>query len=163
MSNVHLAVYGSLRKGNYNFDRMAALFGEESIKHVKTVKVKVDKNFTLVNVNGYYPALVKMVPGSVINAYANDEITFDIIEVSPEVDEAIEYMEVGAYYKPTTLEIEGTKLKTYISDQDGDSYSYLRDRTIPSGDWETFQQERFKTYGYTQKRAKPDPFEEKEV
>ena len=108
-----LLAYGTLREGQYNFDRVKTLFGVDSIKKLGETTVK---GFKLLDL-GYYPAAVPC---------ENSEIRCDILEVSEKANQFIDAMELGAGYSTELLNQE----KIYvIKDQN------LNFPKIESGDW----------------------------
>ncbi len=160
MSNVRLAVYGTLRKGSYNFDRMATAFGEENVKHVKTVKVDVGGKMVLANINNIYPGLLDYRDPELVTKYGNKEITFDVIEVSKPVFDTIDAMEKGSGYHQGKIEIEVENLITNILHNEYKRLSYDQ-RAINHGDWIKFEKE---DKNATQFRSiVKDPFEEREI
>lgn len=107
-----ILVYGSLRKEEYNYNRILDYFGVASIRVVE--ENKVVEGFEMFNL-GPYPAI-----------YPNPDkkIICDLIEVTEEVDEFIYDMEIGAGYEQIKL-------------NDGVIYIYYQKPhgEIISGDW----------------------------
>lgn len=117
-----LLVYGSLREGDYNFDRIKSYFGEDSIKKIGE---KTLTGYSIFNL-GSYPGL---------NKTNNEEhsVLFDIVEVKDNAYEFIQGMELGAGYTEEKLD----DYIFYVYDHKFDE----KDRII-SGDWLKFKKER---------------------
>jgi len=90
----HIASYGTLRVGHYNFSRFNLTPVEENV---------VIKGFDLYDL-GSYPCVVKNPEG---------EITVDILECSEHTLQGIRRMEVGAGYNYKTINIKGIKCEIY--------------------------------------------------
>lgn len=107
----HIITYGSLRKGQYNFNYFP------SLKHVKTTTIKGYDLYSL----GAYPGVKK----------GDGTLVVDLLEVHDDRDFSnIRGMEVGANYTPIELEIDGIKGEFYL-------YNGYVDpsRKVESGDW----------------------------
>lgn len=108
-----IITYGSLRKGEYNFDRFP------SAKHIKTTTIQGWDLFSLHS--GMYPG---------VKESKNSNLTVDIIEVDAKDYNNIRAMELGAGYSEIELEVENVK---------GKFYPYLgvvqNTNIIKSGDW----------------------------
>ena len=112
-----ILVYGTLRKGQYNFDRIINNFGLESMKMVSK---KVLKGFQMVTIHDWYPAII----------YTNkeeDTIVVEEMEVTPEAKDFIDRMEAGAGYSIMT--IDGADIYYMKNNQYGEK------AIIKSGDW----------------------------
>lgn len=127
--------YGSLRAGEYNYNRILEQFGEGSIKYVRTVQLSGYRMYSL----GQYPAAIE--------TYTRGEhITCDLLAVSPSVDVYIAEMELGAgytaYIEPITV-TEGNVTKSVQSTiylfeiEDEDTLLHNAHR-VYSGDWIKF-------------------------
>lgn len=90
----HIASYGTLRVGHYNFSRFDLTPVKESV---------VIKGFDLYDL-GSYPC-VEENPG--------EEITVDILECSEDTLQRIRRMEIGAGYNYKTIDIEGIECEIY--------------------------------------------------
>ena len=86
---IKFLAYGSLRKGEFNFDR----FGKDTIKYITTKTIKGYKMYSL----GFYPFLI-------FTGNKEDEVTCDVLETYPEIFEEIKNMEYEAGYIDTTEE-----------------------------------------------------------
>lgn len=122
MSRRRIAVYGSLRKDEYNYDRFVAMYGQRDIKVLS--EGVVVKGFNLYDL-GPYPAIT----------LGENELTIDILSVEEPVFNAIDGMEKGAGYDAQTI-----KVPKY---GDVTIYTYPRgylsvDRLVESGDWSAF-------------------------
>ena len=84
---IKFLAYGSLRKGEFNFDR----FGTNSIKYIETKIIKGYKMYSL----GFYPFLV-------FTGNQEHLVTCDILETSKPIFQAIVQMEEDAGYIETT-------------------------------------------------------------
>lgn len=119
-------VYGSLRKGEYNFDRFVEIYGKDSIK-------VVDTNITLFGYRLYslgpYPGLKP----------ANEEDTKsfvigDILEVSQQVFNSITAMELGAGYYIEVKEIKDHPCVIYLYNGTTNERNFVKE-----GDWIDYQ------------------------
>jgi len=116
-NKIKILVYGTLRKGQYNFDRIINNFGLESMK---LVSEKILKGFQMVTIHDWYPAII----------YTNkeeDTIIVEEMEVTPEAKNFIDRMEAGAGYSIMT--IDGADI--YYMTQN----TYGEQAIIKSGDW----------------------------
>jgi len=107
-----ILVYGSLREGEYNFDRIKDAYGKASIRKVGEKEVD---GFQMHNL-GFYPAIKK----------GEGTIKCDILEVSEKAALFIDSMEVGAGYIKT--EVDG--LPIYEMNRNVSNYPLVK-----SGDW----------------------------
>ena len=110
-----IVVYGSLRKGAYNFDRFVDIFGEKNIEYVKTKEITGFKLYSL----GPYPGIKK-------SNDTSDKLVVDILHVTNEVYDAIYNMEIGAGYE--ALNIEDGVIYLY-------KYPINEENLVKSGDW----------------------------
>lgn len=117
-----IAVYGSLRIGEYNYERFVDIFGKTSITTVE--KTKVIDGFDLYSL-GSYPAITR----------GSNKLTVDILEVTDNVHNSIKAMELGAGYDEETIHIENigdvviyTYPKEYLDSR----------RLVESGDWSNY-------------------------
>lgn len=105
-----IAVYGSLRKGMYNYR-----FFENGMTYIKTVEISGYNLYSL----GAYPYIVK----------GNNTLTVDVMEVTPQTKKSIDLMELGAGYKSEII---------LIDDQPTTIYTFNRpinDAIVEHGDW----------------------------
>lgn len=121
-----IAVYGSLREGEYNFNRFKDWF--PSIKVIGQERVS---GFVLFSLGSY--------PGIRFTGNPEDSVVFDFLEVPDECYTQITLMEIGANYKVITL-------NTNMSDKIV-CYEYLgnseRLPIIEHGDWSRYLKEHF--------------------
>lgn len=119
-------VYGSLRKGEYNFDRFVEIYGKDSIK-------VVDTNVTLFGYRLYslgpYPGLKP----------ANEEdtksfVVGDILEVSQQAFNSITAMELGAGYYIEVKEIKDHACVIYLYNGTTNEKNFVKE-----GDWIDYQ------------------------
>jgi|688.fasta_scaffold771024_2 gamma-glutamylcyclotransferase (GGCT)/AIG2-like uncharacterized protein YtfP len=116
-----ILVYGSLREGDYNFERVKNLFGEDSIKKIGE---KTLSGFAIFDL-GHYPGL---------NETGNEDhkVLFDVLEVNEKAFNFIQRMELGAGYNEKMVD----DLTMYV-------YNYTLDPNtrVLSGDWITHKKE----------------------
>lgn len=115
MHSNYILVYGSLRKGEYNFNSFKSLFGDE-FKYVKTMQINGYDLFSL----GAYPAIKE----------GKGDLIVDLINCSDECKNSIDRMELGAGYTRHIIEIDKNITATL--------YVYLGNPSterIVSGDW----------------------------
>jgi gamma-glutamylcyclotransferase (GGCT)/AIG2-like uncharacterized protein YtfP len=110
-----IAVYGSLRKGQYNWRSWG---GEEVFKYIGTTKIDGFDLFPLGH--GIYPGIQ---PG-------NGKVVVDIYDVEDRVYEGLNRMETGANYEPITIKIDENDV--VIWEYKGRTVGYIR---IEDGDW----------------------------
>lgn len=94
-----IAVYGSLKQGQYNYDRFKQYY--PSINVIKKDTIKGFKMFSL----GPYPAVVKS---------NNGNIAIQLLEVPTEAYDSIKRMELGAGYNEIDVQVKGINAKMYI-------------------------------------------------
>lgn len=117
-----LVVYGSLRPGCYNFDRIVNNFGKENVNHLGT---KTLDGFAIYNITDFYPGIRK--------TKAGEEVVVDLLEVSNEVYEYVKAMELGAGYNEITVELDGDEYTLYEY-----STQPAQFKKIITGDWLEF-------------------------
>ena len=115
--NVILAVYGSLRPGMYNADKI-------KYKHIGTHQISGYEMYDL----GSYPGIVKT--DSLL-----DKVEVDLIEVSATTAAAIDIMEINAGYFIVPKYVGSDLCKLYVYDR-----NYIEDdmKPIPGGNWVTY-------------------------
>lgn len=136
MSKKYVMVYGSLREGEYNYEGMRRVYGEDNIKKIKSDELH---GFTLHSL-GPYPTII---PNGGVDS---NPIVVDVLEVSREVNSSIYNMEIGAGYErkviyddipvqnPETGETEilnNTPISFYIMN----NLPVYAEHRIVSGDW----------------------------
>lgn len=122
MSFKRLCVYGSLRKGDYNFDRFLNYFGKD-FEYQETTEITGYKLYSL----GAYPFVQK-------TDNEKNKLIVDIIKVSEECANNIDMMERGAGYNIDTININGEECTIYTMDREGDVL-------VESGDWIKFKKQ----------------------
>jgi len=119
----YFAFYGTLRKGDYNYDRFG---GDETMRVTGQAMVPGYKMLDL----GPYPAIIRD-PGS--------EIKVDLVEVRyPEVAEALRGMELGAGYSAEFVEHGGQKYEIFVGSPALARYVGTIP-TVTDGDWLTYK------------------------
>lgn len=86
MSKVKVLFYGSLRKGEYNYNSFVRRFGADNYQHINTRTINGFRLHSL----GAYPAVV---------SDENKSIVVDEFLVSPECYNSVRSMELGAGYE----------------------------------------------------------------
>jgi gamma-glutamylcyclotransferase (GGCT)/AIG2-like uncharacterized protein YtfP len=117
----NIAAYGSLRVGEYNFDRINQRF-PNSLNYLYTDTIK---GFKLIDL-GPYPAAIAV--------ERDATIVVDIIECSEDAYKFIEMMEFGAGYKKTIQEVEGDKCTLYTMPI-GNVIDTPARKYVKDGDW----------------------------
>lgn len=112
-------VYGTLRKGQYNFDRINNNFGSDSIKKVSE---RVIEGFKMYTIHDWYPAVV-------YTGRPEDKIVVEEVKVTPEAKTFIDRMEAGAGY--TIKQVDGLDIYCMLEDDMDDGLTGV----IESGDW----------------------------
>lgn len=115
--NKKVLAYGTLREGDYNFERIQLAFGTDSIKKVGQTKVQNFKMHSL----GPYPAIVQS---------EGEEIVCDLLEVNEKAFNFIEAMEKGAGYDSVEVDVDGNKHTIYTHTSDLSRYPVIK-----TGDW----------------------------
>ena len=122
------AFYGTLRPGQYNYDRL------DLNKHGKTIGTHLVKGYKMVSVNGWYP---KVYPSQ----NQDDTITVELVEITDKhTIDFIDIMESGAGYDAKEIDVDGTKAYLYVgsSAMPKEAEKFL----IPSGDWVKYDTDR---------------------
>lgn len=133
-NKIYALFYGSLRSGQYNFDRFNSSY-PNGLRKIKTVILTGYKMYSL----GSYPACIW-------TGRAADEVTFDLMEVSEAAYQAIERMEEGAGYQTNVVEhflTEGNvstliKAKVFLFTKTEDLLD-SRYPIVESGNWVYYQ------------------------
>lgn len=121
---VKIAVYGSLRFGEYNYDRFKEQFGDD-YQYIKTTSTT---GFDLIDLGSY--------PGISVSKDPSKVLVIDIMECSQECFETIDWMESGAGY--TTIKLKDTDGESYFAYL----YNYPGSRkVVESGDWSKYLKE----------------------
>lgn len=111
-----IAVYGSLRVGEYNFNRLSK-FGK--LEHVATTSIQGYDLYSL----GPYPAVKE----------GNGTIVVDILEADDNSFRAIDGMEKGAGYVSKVIDYNGEDATLYLYTGYVD-----QNRLVESGDWSKY-------------------------
>jgi gamma-glutamylcyclotransferase (GGCT)/AIG2-like uncharacterized protein YtfP len=114
MKKVKFLAYGSLREGEFNFDR----FGSNSLTFVRNEKVKGYKMYSL----GAYPFIT-------YTGKDEDVIVCDVLETDKRIFEYINDMEVGAGYT-SRLEDNLPIFVMNVKEKDLERF-----KQVNSGDW----------------------------
>lgn len=110
-----LLVYGSLRKGQFNYKRIRSSFGTDSFIYLSTTKLQ----YSVLHDLGNYSAL--------LGASYLKEVVVEIMYCSDKVAKAIKDMELDAGYRKTTYNMflttelgsmRGVTFSYYIADRD---------------------------------------------
>jgi len=114
--------YGSLRNGEYNFDRFQSIYGEDNFKYVRTTTIK---GFEIYDLGSY--------PGLRISDNPDSTVVVDILEVNPDAYHSIYRMEIGARYTLASVKDEetGDMYEIYL-------YNYEEGDLVENGDWSEY-------------------------
>lgn len=125
----YILTYGSLRKGNYNFEEFERYFGY-GFKYVSTTTITGYKLYSL----GAYPAIKE-------SGNLSDILVVDLIRVSDIVKDEIDAMELGAGYviQNKIIQIEGS---TYPCEIYVYNHNVNEQNLVESGDWTNFLNEK---------------------
>lgn len=121
-------VYGSLRNNEYNFNSFQRRYGEEGVKYLET---GVIKGFELYSFGSF--------PGILYTGNEEDELTVDLLEVSEEAKQGMDWMELGAGYKIRQVEFNGELVDIYEYGSDTIRGNYEQ---VKHGDWSLYLKER---------------------
>jgi gamma-glutamylcyclotransferase (GGCT)/AIG2-like uncharacterized protein YtfP len=140
-NGLYVFAYGSLRKGEYHFQRIASEYGSESIVWLGTSELK---GFVMYDL-GYYPTICPspdLLEVSMDGSMKKREpkIVVDILSVSPEAYGDIYLMESQAGYKLGTAKIPILKLGS--ADKKDLGVYYYMDSPCPvvtNGDWVDYE------------------------
>lgn len=120
MDKIQIAVYGSLRKGEYNYDTFKNRF-KDGYNYLRTTSILGYDVYSL----GPYPGLKQAED-------PNSRVVVDIMECSKECFDRIELMELDAGYETVMVTEEGTNNQY-------PAYLYVgyinSSRLVKSGDW----------------------------
>lgn len=111
--------YGSLRKGQYNYDRMLSLFGKNSVRYIKTVDVL---GYALYNTGRGYPAIVK--------SNSPNTVAMDVFEIDDKVYSWVNGMELSAGYILVEHKVGNNIYYLYAYRSVGSDFTL-----VESGDW----------------------------
>jgi len=112
-----IAVYGSLRKGEYNYNRFKQLFPD--IKVVDTTITITD--FALYDLQFGYPG---------IKREKDAKLVVDILEVNDMCEDMLDNMELGAGYHIEYIKIKNETIKIYVYDG-----KVKDEHIVENGDW----------------------------
>ncbi len=111
----YVAVYGSLREGQYNFEK-------SQMKKLGTYTVQGYEMYSL----GHYPAIVK----------GSGSIVVELMEVTPRFKARLDRMELGAGYKIKKIKLgDKTDVTLYVYDSSAKELSETSYGKVQSGDW----------------------------
>lgn len=113
-------VYGSLRKDEYNYNRFLQYYPDE-INYIKTLTIEGFDLYSL----GPYPAIVK----------GEGSLVVDLLDVSPEVKESFDGMELGAGYEIQQVEVDNELVDIYVY---VNPQRLNNNRKVQSGDWSKY-------------------------
>lgn len=116
--------YGSLRKGEYNYERFVEIFGKENFVYKETKTIKGFELYSL----GAYPVIIPN---------PNSEIVVDEFELSQEAHKSVKTMELGAGYTETII----NESSIYYMDQP----PHYHKGKVESGDWSKYLRENGKS------------------
>lgn len=116
---IQVAVYGSLRKGEYNYDHFKRSFPDMEYTGTHTIR-----GYNLYSL-GSYPAVTVM--------DGDKELIIDTFNVSENCFSRMNGMEIGAGYSQHEITVEDTAHIMWVMP---DTDSWLReDRIVEDGDW----------------------------
>ncbi len=124
MNNNYIAVYGSLRKGEYNYKRFKNYF-KEGLEYIETATLIGYNLFDL----GSYPGIKP--------THDKKTLTVDIMSCNSECFTHIEHMELGANYHAEQIKIDNYLCTIYI-------YNGYTVKEVPHGDWSKYLKEKEK-------------------
>lgn len=131
MGKRFIAVYGSLREGDYNYERFKAIFKDDFKKITEPIEIKGYRLFDL----GSYPGIVESTD--------NHKLTIEIIQCSQECYNTILTMEVNAGYKVSEIHVNDNGVM-----YDCSIFIYQGNRTncpiVDNGDWISYINEEAK-------------------
>lgn len=121
-------VYGSLRNNEYNFNSFQRRYGDDNVNYLET---GVIKGFELYSFGSF--------PGILYTGNEEDELTVDLLEVSEEAKQGMDWMELGAGYKIRQVEFNGelVDIYEYGSDEIRNRYEQVK-----HGNWSQYLNER---------------------
>lgn len=119
MNNNYIAVYGSLREGQYNYERFKNHF-EEGLEYIETTTIL---GFDLFDLGSY--------PGIRYSDNPNQELTVDILCCNSECATLINRMELGANYYEEKIKVDVIECSIYI--YDGFTFNL-----VESGNWSEY-------------------------
>lgn len=118
-NNKKIAVYGSLRNGEYNCVRFQNYFPNQ-LEYQKTVTIL---GYDLFDLGSY--------PGIKVSEDPNKELVVDLFNCSEPCFKTIDGMEKGANYSSKTITINGEEYTIYI-------YNGRTNTLVESGDWSKY-------------------------
>lgn len=121
-----IAVYGSLRKGDYNYDRC--------IPEAELVTQTILQGWNMYDL-GSYPCV----------SMGNGSIVIDIYDVTEDEYDRVEAMELGAGYSKVTIKGDrhGEATLFYMTNQRLAQYERFETlKKVESGDWISYKKDR---------------------
>lgn len=119
-----IAVYGSLRKGEYNYERFKDYF-KDGLEYVRTTIID---SWSLYDLGSY--------PGIKEATEPNNGLIVDIMECSEACFDNIERMELGAGYRSEEIRVGDDICTIYVYE------GHVRaENLVESGDWSEYLKE----------------------
>jgi len=116
--NKKILVYGSLRKGEYNYKRFKSMF-KDGLKYIETLNIQGFRLYDL----GSYPG-IKETP-------TDTTLVVDVMECDPACYASIYGMEIGANYVAKNIVINNEDHTIYV-------YQGSTHKLVESGDWSKY-------------------------
>lgn len=124
LTKKYYAFYGSLRVGEYNYDRL--LKDKPGVDYVKTITLP--KGYLLYSL-GAYPMVIE-------DETSEFPLVLDLFEIdAPNISKWIDMMEIGAGYTPTTIVIDNVAYCLFVGDYKENSQWLKSNSIVTSGDW----------------------------
>lgn len=118
---IYIAVYGSLRKGEYNYNSFKRMYGDD-YEYIKTSSIL---GYNIYDLGSY--------PGLKVSQNPDDRVIIDIMKCSKECFNSINRMELGAGYSTIKVKDESSD-DTYLAYL----YEYPCNKLVLSGDWSKY-------------------------
>lgn len=119
MSKKRILTYGSLRKGEYNFERMKATYPD--LTFIGTSEIK---GYDLFDLNGSYPGIKS-------SQDPEKTLVVDMMECGESCFNSINRMELGANYTAETVMVNEIPHTIYV-------YQGSARKLVESGDWSRY-------------------------
>lgn len=124
LTKKYYAFYGSLRVGEYNYERL--LKDQPGVDYVKTITLP--RGYLLYSL-GAYPMVVE-------DETSTFPLVVDLFEIdAPNISSRIDLMEIGAGYIPTTLIVDELAYCLFVGDYKENSNWLKSNSIVTSGDW----------------------------
>jgi len=118
----HIAAYGTLREGHYNYDRYKDKADQLPNRTFQKVNEGIVEGYQLWDL-GPYPYIVK-------TGDRDDKIIVDVIETDLNTLQSISMMEIGAGYNVEEVNVNGTDCLIYVYPR-----TVTNSKQIESGDY----------------------------